>query len=47
MAAPRKVSVVGCGSGKCDEGGNSFASNLEKNLQNKGVITDLFHLVFS
>ncbi len=37
--SPRKVSVVGCGSGKCDENNNSFASNLEKNLQKKDVIT--------
>ncbi|CAC9988867.1 hypothetical protein, partial [uncultured Gammaproteobacteria bacterium] len=37
--SPRKVSVVGCGSGKCDKNNNSFASNLQKNLQKKDVIT--------
>ena len=34
--SPRKVSVVGCGSGKCDENNNSFASNLEKKFTEKG-----------
>jgi hypothetical protein len=37
--SPRKVSVIGCRSSKCDNGNRSFVSNLQESLQSKGVTT--------
>ncbi|WP_257608042.1 C80 family cysteine peptidase, partial [bacterium endosymbiont of Bathymodiolus sp. 5 South] len=38
---PRKVSVTGCHSDKCDDSGTSFVSNLKESLQTKGIPTEV------